>query len=103
MLAPLFFSRSTSRMVALSLLGWYLMAPPIENLSANLSAPISRWDTITSYDSAYACETQRRADVDRMQKVIEGEITQGKPVAEGAREFAGEQCVATDDPRLKDK
>lgn len=79
------------------------MAPPIENLSANLSAPFSRWDTITSYDSAYACEIQKTADVDRMQKVIEDEIAQGKPVAEGAREFAGEQCVASDDPRLKNK
>lgn len=86
-------------MVALSLLGWYLMAPAPDDLSA----PISRWGIITSYDSASACERERMADVDRMQKLIDRELAQHKPIPGGTQAFADEQCIATDDPRLKDK
>jgi hypothetical protein len=84
---------------ALALVGWYLMAPAPEDLSA----PISRWDIVTSYDSATACEKQRMSTVDRMQKAIDDEFAHHEPIAGGAQAFAHEQCIATDDPRLKEK
>jgi hypothetical protein len=43
---------------ALSLMGWYLVMPPTVGpyLRLDLSAPISRWYIIQSFDTATACE-----------------------------------------------
>jgi hypothetical protein len=112
------------------LLGWYLMTPPMLNLwegkdltvctrepfpcgpsfKPDISAPISKWRTAQVFDSAKACkkalqqgvrgyhETARKL-ADQLHKdiaTVEAEDTMLGPAILNA------QCVATDDPRLKE-
>jgi hypothetical protein len=88
---------------ALALVGWYLMVPPIANTEAqwiteSLVAPLSQWSSLQSFDTAKECEDEA-AKVKRQVSTK----NQGGPVPLIQRPFAFAQCVATDDPRLKEK
>ena len=71
---------------ALALVGWYLMMPlpPIAHNTRSINpdslfaAPLSRWSIIRTFPTQKECETYRDAN----------------PM---------ELCVASDDPRLKEK
>jgi hypothetical protein len=108
---------------ALALTGWYLMVPPpgdwitmnwfvsqtkkaeetgqpLGDMSWVKLAPLSGWDTVEVFDSAGGC-----------QKILERVKKQFDPVP--SRDINGgtydqykgrfAECIATDDPRLKEK
>jgi hypothetical protein len=86
----------------LVLLGWYLMLPPISPSGVDSSAPLSRWTVYKDYDSIHLCvagETQLRERGER-----EPNLT---PALQFPRrqleQFASADCIASDDPRLKEK
>ncbi len=82
---------------ALALVGWYLMVPPLNaDGTPNAHAPLSQWSMDGSYDTAKECTDRFHSDMN---------------VAAGLKRDLGgmnarlsvndEQCIATDDPRLK--
>jgi hypothetical protein len=80
---------------ALALVGWYLMIPPVDrDEHVHPDAPLSSWFLDQSYDTAAACEKEKRADMNKVKDVKDPWVR-----------FAAysEKCIATDDPRLKDK
>jgi hypothetical protein len=80
---------------ALALVGWYLMIPPLDrDEHVQTNAPLSSWVNDQSYETAAACEQKKRADMDRVKDDKEPWVR-----------FAASsvKCIATDDPRLKDR
>jgi len=110
---------------ALALVGWYLMVPPPHTVLQgvgegapliarpageegpsivqeevevpNPKAPLSQWSKEASFDTAKECEAKRKAN----RRAYAG-------FYRGLRDYAltaavSAQCVATDDPRLKEK
>jgi hypothetical protein len=79
-------------LAAASLLAtWYLMTPPWAQIGKmNTQASLSTWGTISYYDSAAACETDRQTM-----------IKATGAGAESAKLLSAAQCVAGTDPRLK--
>jgi hypothetical protein len=90
---------------ALTLVGWYLMVPSIECLPRCLrfdgGAPLSIWRQLGSFDSVRDCQTQLTYDVLRPTKVLYPpdcnllHTEQMQPYSE--------TCVASDDPRLRER
>jgi hypothetical protein len=84
---------------SLVLVGWYLMAPPMDKPDHfDTSAPLGRWSTTASFDTAAEC-TKAQA---------QGELaySQGEPTPEHKlmlQMWAQSACIATDDPRLKQR
>jgi hypothetical protein len=88
---------------ALALVGWYLMVPPLlPRLSEGEPylgflplAPLSQW-TIVDFDSARGCiDAHARLLRDRVMKNVNDEIR--------IEQAYSARCIATDDPRLKEK
>jgi hypothetical protein len=97
---------------ALALVGWYLLTPPIRRPASGslfiardpmTQAPtdsLSSWDEEASFDSANECEHA---------KIVFWRALKDHPQSTGLeqkiREAAAQEarCVATDDPRLKEK
>ena len=79
---------------ALVFVGWCLIMPPLsqDRQLVEKNAPLSRWDTIGTYDSAAACSHE----LDKLAAVVAGNITQS---VLQRRVLAG-KCLAADDPRL---
>jgi hypothetical protein len=85
---------------ALALVGWYLMVPPTKDANQiDPSVPLPKWVVLRAFDTAAACndaQDQLRYQVSRLNLQI--------PVASAASEAAEfSQCIASDDPRLKEK
>lgn len=69
-----------SHAAALALVGWYLMLPPVSSDGRiQKDAPLSDWYIFSSFDTKEACEKERQVS--------------------GVSAI----CVASDDPRLKEK
>jgi len=90
---------------ALAAVGWYLMVPPTIHSpsgSAQGFEPINQWLHIGSFDTASACERGIKAMVDSYKQQLKA-----NPDSEAAKNsfnaFSDAQCIATDDPRLKEK
>ena len=83
------------RIAALALFaGWYLLMPPAgEHGHYRLSAPLSEWKQIDSYDSAAEC-----GQVLDMAKMVGRTQTQWDDNQRKAMEAT--RCVSSDDPRL---
>lgn len=86
---------------ALALLGWYLMAPlpgndPIPNPGARSFA---KWVHLVSFDSAEKCEAARPNVV---RAGVGGPQLMGYPPEEVKKVLLLSQCIAADDPRLKE-
>jgi hypothetical protein len=81
---------------ALALVGWYLMTPPPDNLKA----PISAWEISASYDTAEQCSLEQQTFFDTAIK--QRSLNLGKLRA-GNEAMLHAQCIASDDPRLKEK
>jgi len=118
---------------ALALVGWYLMTPPTDyvthlpNGSPNLDAPFSYWRNEGSFDSAKECKVGLENNIEfakQIEKKVRKEESEQQESAEeekmdqqgnvpkgfyrGLRGYAltaavSAQCIATDDPRLKEK
>lgn len=78
---------------AAALVGWYLMVPPQGNTKVcDGSAPISsRWAIIGSFDKADDCENAH------------ARLVQKEKTERSKRCVIAALCIATDDPRLKEK
>jgi hypothetical protein len=78
----------------LALVGWSLIMPPLSDDRQLVvkNAPLSRWDTIGTYDTAAACNHE----LDKLAAVVAGNLTQS---VLQRRVLAG-KCIAADDPRL---
>ena len=79
---------------ALTLVGWYLMVPLRENdKSAKLRAdvPLADWVYVDSFDTAKECRAEGLKEEQRYAK---------DPLE--ADEYGSWECIASDDPRLKD-
>ncbi|HTQ24327.1 MAG TPA: hypothetical protein VMI09_06490 [Candidatus Binataceae bacterium] len=83
----------------LLLCGWYLMYPPRTTYSIkshsigslrNTSAPLSRWTMLGSFDTAVECD----------KALVANGGGQGSSRNEADLIL---QCIASDDPRLKEK
>jgi hypothetical protein len=86
--------------VVLGLVGWYLMVPPSKDANQiDPSVPLPKWVVLRAFDTADGCneaQDQLRYRVSRLNLQI--------PVASEASEAAEfSQCIASNDPRLKEK
>jgi hypothetical protein len=126
---------------ALALVGWYLIAPPpldprtqSSGLFVDLSASVSKWDRLDTYESKAECEQRHREEVSKAKAEVEtndrevesykrdtAELQQQKPYdfnkanallirgmtgmlkVQATQRKLLSRCVATDDPRLKEK
>ena len=80
---------------ALALVGWYLLVPLRENEnSAKLrqDVPLGEWVYVYSFHTAKECTDDA---------VNEEQLRAKDPLE--ADQYASWQCIATDDPRLKEK
>jgi hypothetical protein len=84
------------RVVALALVGWYLMLPHFMYLAdgsmSGPTAPLPQWDLYGSYDSAAECETARSFAITK--------ASDHGDYAKLREELEAAQCIATNDPRL---
>jgi hypothetical protein len=87
---------------ALAAVGWYLMVPPMDMAThkMNPDAPLREWHVFDSYDRAAQCRAGRVE--------LLSWWTEHKWSDEGARDatigaLRYSLCIATDDPRLKEK
>jgi len=103
---------------ALALVGWYLMMPPradevsgpsdpSEDLVA-LHAPLSQWFLSLSFDTAQECQRVREKRYNEGSRAMHDLLKSGGHPDDGPRaQFIAQQmwyqCIATDDPRLKEK
>ena len=86
---------------ALTLVGWYMMMPPPPSYPGgpvNTSIPLSKWNMTASYDTAKECEKYRSI----LQGLLANPETGEKTKDHTPRGDAA-VCVASDDPRLKEK
>jgi hypothetical protein len=95
---------------ALALVGWYLMSPPLSPDGKRVVgyAPLSEWQIGESFDSAAECE-QALSDGIKANRKLAEEVGNCRPVPGTTcddvllHDAALAKCIATDDPRLKEK
>jgi hypothetical protein len=88
---------------ALALVGWYRMTPPLVHREPDETAALSGWSIGRAFDTAKECEDYRSWSQER----TKSEMPNGgvHPVNTKQRFAEGillSQCVASDDPRLKE-
>jgi hypothetical protein len=90
---------------ALALVGWYLMVAPRDaDYLFTVNAPLTKWIIVQSFDTAENCESNRSRQIDQTDRLGEYWYYDTKK-----RETIGSPaklaylCIATDDPRLKEK
>jgi hypothetical protein len=93
---------------ALALVGWYLMVPPLRSdQKLDASAPLSKWTIVIrgSFDSARQCDERHMKDVGGVDEFLRSHLHSIPQAAdqESIDAVAAEKCIATDDPRLKEK
>ncbi len=101
---------------ALALVGWYLMVPPTveETSCTGITATIDRWFDRTAHDRyceemskivAFQAPLNRWHDYKAFETLAECEVERQRistPIAPSDPRFSA-RCIATDDPRLKEK
>jgi hypothetical protein len=84
---------------ALALVGWYLMVPPVDRQRHSLTdKPLTRWNRVETFDSEQAC----KESLAFLLKNLKGQFQNFELAVQAERLFHG-QCIASDDPRLKEK
>ena len=89
---------------ALALVGWYLMVPPSAFKVADLASklePLWQWYQIGSFDSPNACEEGRRMMIYKFMAELQRDSGNAGAV-HGVDAFYYSECIASDDPRLKE-
>jgi hypothetical protein len=85
---------------ALALVGWYLMAPiPGNDPIPDPVVTFSKWVNLRSFDSAERCEDAR---LNLIRLGVGGPQLMGYSEQEVKKVLLLSQCVASDDPRLKE-
>jgi len=88
---------------ALALVGWYLMVPPLDSANmtqVNAGALLSEWHSMKSYSSKKDCEKERD---EKRAAGARGLHSPSQTKRVMATALSSAQCVASDDPRLKEK
>jgi hypothetical protein len=95
---------------ALAFVGWYLMIPPYHgsvsdhDIVIDRSAPLSKWEILDSFDSANDCADQRMRHQKRTAKYSDSTLSTPETVHQVTlARILSATCIATDDPRLKEK
>jgi hypothetical protein len=91
---------------AFAVMGWYLISPPtLSNTTADVAAPLSHWQIISSFDTAIGCEHRRRTEEKRINDPkVQAELaakTKNWNLATAQARVTASVCVASDDPRFK--
>jgi len=92
---------------ALALVGWYLLTPPFYVTNAGVidliegNAPMSKWRHIASFDTAPDCEAGRLKNFEKVAEMMNGISAHAYELQIDSANRA--QCIASDDPRLKEK
>jgi hypothetical protein len=87
-------------------MGWYLMTPvPKETFGTpqaelNVKLPLSQWATSRSYGTAQECEQARISAMVAFQSDVASPDHSRRLTAQSAMHST---CIASDDPRLKEK
>jgi hypothetical protein len=97
----------------LAFVGWYLMMPPDSSRiphSVDMTAPLSRWSIVTSFDTSEKCEkalaelqskNQDPIELDTTGKLRRFQKRQPPDPALGIARAINAGCVESDDFRLK--
>lgn len=93
---------------ALALVGWYLMVPPLgSGHKPDTSTPLSKWTIVIrgSFDTARQCDERHMKNVDGVSEFLKSYLRATPTAAEqeSIDAVSAEKCIATDDPRLKEK
>jgi hypothetical protein len=100
---------------ALALIGWYLMVPPLAHdpkepqALVDGLAPISECDVQEVFDTARECKEARDAGKEEFKEALKRSDFGNKPMAKNRIDEitlvqkSSAECIATDDPRLKEK
>jgi hypothetical protein len=93
---------------ALALVGWYLMVTPLSKHGPNgKTAPLSQWEHPYTFDSRHDCETAlAAAHLSEARGMAEVSLRTGLSEQESIAipmDSIDWFCIATDDPRLKEK
>ena len=91
---------------ALTLVGWYLLSPPIvmegDKAKVNSSVPLSKWHIARVYETKSVCE--RMIAKDRATAEIQKDWNNPLGnVAAANKQYVwlkNQRCIASDDPRL---
>jgi hypothetical protein len=90
---------------AVALVGWVLLVPPIAGVPFRVdrTAPPIEWRIDSAFDTAELCEAARKRMSDSMAAKLKGQtIEPGRSaMVELTQVYA--KCVATGDPRFKEK
>jgi hypothetical protein len=91
---------------ALALVGWYLMIPP----QAAVHAPLSQWNRVESYATNDLCESAKDFSIQMINHPaslgpdVPARVHQIGParMTEIRQQVSASQCIASDDPSLKE-
>jgi hypothetical protein len=84
---------------ALVLVGWYLMLPPVFKGIPHSSDPLGDWIIFDSFDKASECKAAK----DKRGNEVAGWVREHALKEAAAAQWEESQCIASDDPRLKEK
>ena len=92
---------------ALALVGWYLMLPPLKldqsgKYHPEFEVPLNQWESLQSYDDAAKCEEDNLRRTIALQSVSH-HFPADRSAAVAAEQAVFGKCIATDDPRPKEK
>jgi hypothetical protein len=85
-----------------NLVKWNLMFPPLTPNGVDPSAPLSKWEISSSYDTADECEESKTRKLAFLKTLRPAQASQRAAVIVQEK-LSESQCVAGDDPRLKAK
>jgi hypothetical protein len=91
---------------ALASVGWYLMFPSAIGEGRfkgypDLSLPLAEWNIYQSFDSAEDCESGKAALENKL--LLRVNASNGEARERAFLWMKSPVCIATDDPRLKEK
>jgi len=88
---------------ALTLIGWYLVVPPVEQGQVKNDAPLSRWNIYAPTETLSDCQHSLILETKHRERDwLEHETVLSAPPVRVEQILNG-QCIASDDPRLKEK
>jgi hypothetical protein len=91
---------------ALALVGWYLMVPPKfpDRLTVNFEAPISKWERYGTFETEANCQESVSHLHDQATKApTTKKVNPTTPEQSMAAQYVSGECIASDDPLLKEK
>lgn len=96
-------NRRTVELMAMVVVGWYLMIPPPRQIDdqfqINFSAPIEKWAQLRSFKRESECEAARTAYA---KNPPGGVVDMLSSVKQARAAMQAAQCVSTDDRRLNE-